>query len=239
MFKIVQARFGRLGITFNFANRIYLAMGGFGDNRNLALGNATLYPTHFIGLINKAQLKGKDEVHLDDVKEMRDSVTGISVGLRVRKNRKAKIQDTLHRLYISFYNMMNPFKGLEDFVSWEACGIQSGKLVQLKKKELESYDPTDINIVEQVGESGEIENVYRFIPSDGAHTYAVRHLCQEVPKRDIYNMRVFNENVLRDLDEKVIKPMFALPKTENIDGEEYQSYKGEEDSKLDELIDNE
>jgi hypothetical protein len=85
-------------------------------------------------------------------------------------------------------NGMNPYVGLQDFVSWENCGIQRGKLEVDKK-------------------TGEME----FIPNESSPRWAVRHLGKTVPSTQIFTPEVFTEDVLRQLDENVIQPHFKLP----------------------------
>jgi hypothetical protein len=85
-------------------------------------------------------------------------------------------------------NGMNAYVGLQDFVSWETCGIQRGKLEVDKK-------------------TGEME----FIPNESSPRWAVRHLGKTVPSTQIFTPEVFTDEVLKMLDEKVIQPHFKLP----------------------------
>ncbi|MFN9897437.1 MAG: hypothetical protein ACK55Z_01310, partial [bacterium] len=89
--------------------------------------------------------------------------------------------------HISFMNGMNAYVGLQDFVSWETCGIQRGKLEVDKK-------------------TGEMV----FQGNESSPRWAVRHLGKTVPSTQIFTSEVFTDEVLKTLDEKVIQPYFKL-----------------------------
>jgi hypothetical protein len=89
-------------------------------------------------------------------------------------------------------NGMNPYVGLQDFVSWEACGIGKGKLEEIKNSK------------------GVKEMVYT--PSDSPQArWAVRHLGKTITSSQLFTAEVFTEEVLKELDENVIKKHFILP----------------------------
>jgi hypothetical protein len=77
---------------------------------------------------------------------------------------------------------MNPYVGLQDFVSWESCGIQRGKL-----------------------EKGV------FTPVESSPRWAVKHLGKTIPSTQLFSSEVFTEEILKELDEKIIKKHFELP----------------------------
>jgi hypothetical protein len=127
-------------------------------------------------MLSKAQLKeGSDNTR-----------TGIVVTSTPKKARFTRPYPV--KFHISFMNGMNAYVGLQDFVSWETCGIQRGKLEVDKK-------------------TGEME----FIPNESSPRWAVRHLGKTVPSTQIFTPEVFTDEVLKMLDEKVIQPHFKLP----------------------------
>jgi hypothetical protein len=85
-------------------------------------------------------------------------------------------------------NGMNPYVGLQDFTSWEICGIERGKLEVDKK-------------------TGEME----FTPSATSTRWAIKHLGKTVTSSQLFNGEIFTDDVLHMIDEKVIKPHFLLP----------------------------
>ena len=45
----------------------------------------------------------------------------------------------------------------------------------------------------------------------------VKHLCAEIKPNELFTARVITDDVLRELDEKVIKKFFMLPNIGSID----------------------
>jgi hypothetical protein len=87
---------------------------------------------------------------------------------------------------------MNPYVGLQDFISWDACGIGRGKLEEVKNAK------------------GEKEMV--FTPSESAQArWAVKHLGKTITSSQLFTPEVFTESVLKQLDENVIRKHFVLP----------------------------
>ena len=117
--------------------------------------------------------------------------TGIVVTSNLKKSRFTIPEPV--KFHISFANGMNPYVGLQDFVSWEACGIERGKYEEVK------------------GPDGKKELVFK--PSASSTRWGVRHLGKTVASTQLFTPEVFTDEVLQALDEKVIKPHFQLPDT--------------------------
>jgi len=149
-------------------------IGGFMPTKEAAGGDGPIFSMSNVIMLSKAQLKEGD------------TKTGIVVTSTPKKARFTRPYSV--KFHISFMNGMNPYVGLQDFVSWENCGIQRGKLEVDKK-------------------TGEME----FIPNESSPRWAVRHLGKTVPSTQIFTSEVFTEDVLRQLDENVIQPHFKLP----------------------------
>lgn len=149
-------------------------IGGFMPTKEAAGGDGPIFSMSNVIMLSKAQLKEGD------------TKTGIIVTSTPKKARFTRPYAV--KFHISFMNGMNPYVGLQDFVSWETCGIQRGKLEVDKK-------------------TGEME----FIGNESSPRWAVRHLGKTVPSTQIFTPEVFTEEVLRLLDEKVIQPHFKLP----------------------------
>ena len=95
------------------------------------------------------------------------------------------------KFHISFANGMNPYVGLQDYVSWDVCGIERGKLEEVKNSE------------------GKKE--LKFTANASSTRWAVRHLGKTVTTSELFTSKVFTPEVLIDLDEKVIQKKFKLP----------------------------
>ena len=149
-------------------------IGGFMPTKEAAGGDGPIFSMSNVIMLSKAQLKEGD------------TKTGIIVTSTPRKARFTRPYPV--KFHVSFMNGMNPYVGLQDFVSWETCGIQRGKLEVDKK-------------------TGEMT----FQGNESSPRWAVRHLGKTVPSTQIFTPEVFTDEVLRTLDEKVIQPHFKLP----------------------------
>ena len=149
-------------------------IGGFMPTKEAAGGDGPIFSMSNVIMLSKAQLKEGD------------TKTGIIVTATPKKARFTRPYAV--KFHISFMNGMNPYVGLQDFVSWETCGIQRGKLEVDKK-------------------TGEM----KFEGNESSPRWAVKHLGKTVASTQIFNSDVFTDEVLKMLDEKVIQPHFKLP----------------------------
>jgi len=149
-------------------------IGGYIQTKEAAGGDGPIFSMSNVILLSKANLKEDDKK------------TGIIVTSTFKKARFTRPYPI--KFHISFMNGMNPYVGLEEFVSWEACGVQRGKLEVDKK-------------------TGEM----KFTAVDSSPNWAVAHLGKTVPSKRLFTPEVFTEEVLRNLDENVIKKHFLLP----------------------------
>ena len=167
-------------------------IGGYMPTKESAGGDGPIFSMSNLLFLSKKALKDGT------------TKTGIIVTSRPKKLRYTKPTDI--DFHISFETGMNPYVGLEKYVSWDACGIQRGRLEVNKK-------------------TGELT----FEPSETALRWCVKHLNKTVSSKQLFTSEVFTEDVLRQLDEKVIKPTFLLPAMKEDDefGELLDSPQGE------------
>jgi RecA/RadA recombinase len=149
-------------------------IGSFMTTKEVSGGDGPIFSMSNVIMLSKAQLKEND------------TKTGIIVTSTPKKARFTRPYPV--KFHISFMNGMNPYVGLQDFVSWENCGIQRGKLEVDKK-------------------TGEMI----FTPVESSPRWAIRHLGKTIAGTQLFTPEVFTEDVLKELDEKVIKPHFLLP----------------------------
>jgi hypothetical protein len=191
-------------IPFIFTNHTYASIGSFIPGQTISGGGGAIYNASVILQFSKAGLK-EDGVNK----------TGIIVTSKPAKNRFARPLPV--KFHISFYKGMNPYVGLEEYLTWENCGIQKGKLISEKDFEKWYVKPNhaDKDMVAATRfvkkEEDGAETVLYFTPRDTVRTIAVRHLGFEIKPQELFTPRVITEEVLRELDEKVIKPKFMLP----------------------------
>jgi len=98
------------------------------ENGIVSHNSGALYNTSVINFLYKAKL---DENAESKKVGMRKS--GIVVRSAPSKNRFAR--PITIRFHISFYHGMNPYVGLEQFMSWENCGIAKGNIFTQKEFE--------------------------------------------------------------------------------------------------------
>ena len=209
LFRVITTDLAEMKIPFIFTNHTYASIGSFFPGQTIAGGGGAIYNASVILQLSKAGLKeGGDDAAAAGVQK-----TGIIVTSKAVKNRFARPIPV--KFHISFYKGMNPYVGLEAFMNWESCGIQKGKLHN-EKVFLKSFKGTarEAEVAATkftiVNEDGVEENWY-FEAKETARTIAVRHLGAEVKAAELFTPRVITENVLRELDEKIIKKMFMLP----------------------------
>lgn len=179
LFRVITLDLTQAKIPLVCTNHVY-AGGGYIPTKESSGGDGPIFAMSVISFLSKAQLKEGNST----------TKTGIIVTSNLRKSRFTIPEPV--KFHISFLNGMNPFVGLQDFVSWEACGIGKGKFEEVKNSQ------------------GVKEMVYT--PSDSPQArWAVRHLGKTITSSQLFTAEVFTEEVLKELDENVIKKHFILP----------------------------
>ena len=153
IFRIVAHKMGIVGATFAFSNHIYMTTDLFAQ-RVQSGGKGLVYGASIILNLSKAKLKeGNDNLQ-----------TGIIVTAEPDKNRFCKPVKV--KFYISYVNGMNPYVGLEEYMSFERCGIQKGKFITEKEYEKSPSDEY-IRVEKKDGE------VVYFVPSETSRNYCL------------------------------------------------------------------
>jgi hypothetical protein len=164
-------------------------------------GDGPIFAFSLLTFLSKSQLKEGE------------TKTGIIVKSKIRKSRFTIPQDVA--FHISFYNRMNRFVGLEEFISWKVCGIQKGSIITLKEyKKLKAVSKQDEQFTfDKVDEStGEVtQEELVFLPKETSRTFAVKHLGGNISPKNLFTPQTFTHDVLMQLDENIIKDYFKLP----------------------------
>jgi RecA/RadA recombinase len=191
-FRILMTQMGICKIPFIFTNHTYQTQDLF-SKQVAGGGTGPEYAASIILFLGKAQLAEGAEK------------TGIIVTAKPNKNRFAK--PTPVKFYIRFDKGMNPYVGLQDFISWENCGIQKGKFINEKDYlKLKEADQAECREHRYQKEGKEI--LVYFQPSETARGIAVRHLNDVIKPNELFTPRVM-EPILEEINEKVIKPTFC------------------------------
>ena len=179
LFRVITLDLTAAKIPLVCTNHVY-AGGGYIPTKESSGGDGPIFAMSVISFLSKGQLKEGNST----------TKTGIIVTSNLKKSRFTIPEPV--KFHISFLNGMNPYVGLQDFVSWDACGIGRGKFEEVENAK------------------GEKEMV--FTPSESAQArWAVKHLGKTITSSQFFTAEVFTEDVLRQLDENVIKKHFILP----------------------------
>lgn len=185
LFRVITLDLTAAKIPLVCTNHVY-AGGGFFPTKESSGGDGPIFAMSVISFLSKAQLKEGNS----------STKTGIIVTSNLKKSRFTIPEPV--KFHISFSNGMNPYVGLQDFISWEACGIGRGKIEEVKNAK------------------GEKEMV--FTPSESAQArWAVKHMGKTITSSQLFTPEVFTDSVLRQLDDNVIKKHFILPPMGNND----------------------
>lgn len=172
---------------------------------NLSGGGGLVYAPSIIVNITKAKLK-------DGAIQ-----TGIIATVTALKNRYVKPQSI--KLHIRWDRGMNPYVGMEEYISWETCGIQKGNIISQKDYEkLSEKDKAQASEFEVDGETK------YFMPRETARNYIVKHLGEGVHPTKLFTKEVFTDEVLQQINEKCIKPKFTYGLDDEIPDEEIDDF---------------
>jgi len=163
IFRIIMTPLADLKIPFLFTNHTYQSQ-SFIPMQIAGGGTGPQYAASIVLMLNKAQLKdGAEKV-------------GIIVTAKPDKNRFAKPHPI--KFHLNFTEGMNPYVGLEQYATWDICGITRGTIVKGEK-----------------------------IPKATARTWICKHLDHTVANKDFFSETVFTQTVLEQI-ESYIQPLF-------------------------------
>jgi len=95
---------------------------------------------------------------------------------------------------------MNPYVGLEEYISWDSCGIERGKFLTEKEfGKLTEAAQGECKPHTYMSEKGDEVTLY-FQPSATARKLCVRHLNDAVPINELFTPKVITHDVLLQLE---------------------------------------
>jgi RecA/RadA recombinase len=177
LFRVITLDLTAAKIPLICTNHVY-AGGGYVPTKESSGGDGPIFAMSVVAFLSKAQLKDGS-----------GTKTGIICTSTLKKSRFT-IPEQI-KFHISFSHGMNPYVGLQDYVSWEACGIERGKFEEVKNAD------------------GKKESVFKANAS--STRWGVKHLGKTVASTELFTEKVFTEEVLRQLDVNVIKDKFKFP----------------------------
>jgi RecA/RadA recombinase len=202
LFRVITLDLTAAKIPLICTNHVY-AGGGYVPTKESSGGDGPIFAMSVVSFLSKAQLK-----------DGAGTKTGIIVTSTLKKSRFTIPEQV--KFHISFAHGMNPYVGLQDYVSWEACGIERGKYEEVK------------------GPDGKKISVFK--PSASSTRWGVKHLGKTVASTELFTDKVFTQEVLEMLDKNVIKDKFKFPEindhSELLDS--FDDAEGEETTSTDE-----
>ena len=177
LFRVITLDLTAAKIPLICTNHVY-AGGGYIPTKESSGGDGPIFAMSAVAFLSKAQLKDGS-----------GTKTGIIVTSNLKKSRFTVPE--VVKFHISFSNGMNPYVGLQDYVTWEACGIERGKFEEIKNAE------------------GKKEMIFK--PNATSTRWGVKHLGKTVASTELFTPEVFTQDVLQQLDVNVIQPKFKLP----------------------------
>jgi len=192
-FRILMTRMGICKIPFLFSNHTYMTQDLFAKQVGGG-GTGPEYAASIILFLGKAKLNEGAEQ------------TGIIVTAKPNKNRFAKPIPI--KFHISFSKGMNAYIGLEEYISWDTCGIERGKFItEGQYEKLKDTEQEECRKHIYIDETEKERTVY-FQPSQTARKLAVRHLNGLVDLNELFTSKVMTQEVLERL-EPIIKEKFS------------------------------
>lgn len=163
IFRIIMTPLADLKIPFIFTNHTYQSQ-SFIPMQIAGGGTGPEYAASIVLMLNKAQLKdGADKV-------------GIIVTAKPSKNRFAK--PTPIKFHLNFSEGMNAYVGLEQYATWDICGITRGTIEKGVK-----------------------------VPKSTARGWICDHLDEVVSNSEFFTSKVFTQEVLEKINNH-IQPLF-------------------------------
>lgn len=182
IFRILMQKMGIIGGTFAFSNHVYDATDTYVATKIQSGGKGLVYGASIVLNLSKAKLKeGSDNTQ-----------TGIIVTAKPDKNRFCIPVEV--KFYISYINGMNPYVGLQDYISFERCGIQRGKFITEKEYQKDpkpEYIRCDAN-----------GTVQYFVPSETARGFCLDD-GTTIPLNQLFTSKAFTKERLDRLDEYI------------------------------------
>ena len=219
LFRTNMTSIGKLAIPFIVNSHIYQTQDLF-SKAVVSGGTGISYNSSLTMLLSTAKLDDKESEKVAAQKTGEFLKTGVMVTAKPNKSRFTIPQKV--KFQIPFFKSPNPYVGLEPYINWDNSGILRGKMLSQKE-----YDKLSDNDKLQCKEMTDAEgNVTYAYPKDTSKNIVVKHLHGEVPIAELFSAKVLTEDILKTLDETVIRPNFELPSQE-------------QDSDIDEFIETE
>jgi len=216
LFKSFTLDMSNLKIPLIFTNHTYAGTDMY-SGKSMSGGGGPLYAASVILMLSKSALKD----------EVTNTKTGVICRAKTDKNRLAKPDEI--EIHISFHKGMNRFVGLHKLpFNFDNCGVGRGN--KFTEKEYNKMKPAEQSQCTEFEVNGE---KFYFIPKETARNYILKHTGEAVPLRELFSEKVWTPEVLKELDENVVKPKLKYSTIQDVLEEENEDFEQlENDSEL-------
>lgn len=167
------------------------------DNGAINHNTGIVYGASIILNMTKAKLKEGTEQ------------TGIVVTAKPQKNRFCVPVPV--KFHISYQKGMNKYVGLQEYMSWDACGVGRGKFITAKE-----YSKLSEADKENCRKHPMDDDTY-YLPSDTGRYICTDFQLEPFKWADVCSAPVWPESAIKRLDENVINGIFAYSDAKNND----------------------
>ena len=202
LFRILGTQLAESKIPFVFTNHTYSGQ-SFIPIVTAGGGTGPEYFASIILFLRKAQLKEGG------------NKAGIVVTATPNKNRFAK--PTPIKFIIHFDKGMNAFIGLENYISWDICGIAKGNIIQAKDIDKQNVsDKEKEKLRDNIWTSSANGLELTILKNDKARKWVSKTVSDTIDVQELFSPIGFPMEVLKQLDENAIKAAFQYGVGENL-----------------------
>lgn len=204
LFRTNATALAKAGALFIVNSHIYKTQDHFAKNV-ISGGSGVIYNSSVTLMLSTAKLDDKESDKIMQQKVGEFVKTGVIVTAKTEKSRFTIPQKV--KFQIPFFKAPNPYVGLEAYITWDNSGIIRGEMLT-EKEYIKLSDSEKAKCHEMTDEKGCVAYARE---KDTSRKIVVKHLHGELPVSELFTSKVFTDEVLHNLDENVIRPLFELP----------------------------
>lgn len=212
LFRTCAVPLAKYHIPFIVVSHVYASMNMYSPGNVVSGGSGLSYNSSVTLEMSAKKLADKENETAASRATSSDDVlkAGVLVTAKPKKSRFTISRKTTFS--IPYFKKPNPYIGIETYLNWESAGVCRGSFISEKDyNKLSDSDKAKIHTFEFNGETKYVQE------KETARNIIVRHLGEAVPLTEFFTDKVFTEDYLKEIDEKIIKPAFELPDQNSFD----------------------